>query len=98
MLMTRVFIFKKYDAEVNFLTGKTQTRLKEYLAVLNSPDAAQFTAAIGERVGAPYALRPITSSPGENMMAKFSADGRFIVFQSNRDGNWEIYRALPDGS
>jgi TolB protein len=32
------------------------------------------------------------------MMARFSADGRAIVFQSNRDGNWEIYRALPDGS
>lgn len=85
-------------AEANFLTGKLQTSLKEYLAVLNLPEAEQFTAAIGERVGAPYAIRPITFSPGENMMARFSADGRFIVFQSNRDGNWEIYRALPDGS
>jgi len=85
-------------AEANFLTGKLQASLKEYLAVLNSPEADQFTAAIGERVGAPYAIRPITSAPGENMMARFSTDGRFIVFQSNRDGNWEIYRALPDGA
>lgn len=85
-------------AEANFLTGKLQTSLKEYLAVLNSPEADQFTAAIGERVGAPYAIRPVTFPPGENMLARFSADGRFIVFQSNRDGNWEIYRALPDGS
>ena len=85
-------------AEANFLTGKIQTGLKEYLAVLNFPEADQFTAAIGERVGAPFAIRPITFSPGENMMARFSADGRFIVFQSNRDGNWEIYRALPDGA
>lgn len=85
-------------AEANFLTGKLQASLQEYLAVLNLPEADQFTAAIGERIGAPYAIRPITFSPGENMMARFSADGRFIVFQSNRDGNWEIYRALPDGS
>lgn len=85
-------------AEANFLTGKLQASLQEYLAVLNLPEAEQFTAAIGERIGAPYAIRPITFAPGENMMARFSADGRFIVFQSNRDGNWEIYRALPDGS
>jgi TolB protein len=31
-------------------------------------------------------------------MARFSADGRAIVYQSNRDGNWEIYRAYADGS
>lgn len=85
-------------AEANFLIGKLQASFKEYLAVLNSLEADQFTAAIGERIGAPYATRPITFAPGENMMTRFSADGRFIVFQSNRDGNWEIYRALPDGA
>jgi len=27
-----------------------------------------------------------------------SHDGRWIAFESNRDGNWEIYVAAPDGS
>jgi len=85
-------------AEANFLTGQTRAGMKEYLEVLNSPEAEQYANPIAERIGAPYAIRPITFSPGENMMARFSADGRFIVFQSNRDGNWEIYRALPDGA
>jgi TolB protein len=85
-------------AEANFLAGQTRSGMKEYLDVLNSPDADHYTKAIAERLGAPYAVRSITSSPGENMMARFSTDGRFIVFQSNRDGNWEIYRALPDGA
>lgn len=85
-------------AEANFLLGQTRAGIKEYLDVLNSPEADQYTKAIAERIGAPYAIRAIISAPGENMMARFSADGRFIVFQSNRDGNWEIYRALPDGA
>ncbi len=85
-------------AEAKFLAGQSRSGMKEYLEVLNSPEAEQYTNAIAERIGAPYAIRPITFSPGENMMARFSADGRFIVFQSNRDGNWEIYRALPDGA
>jgi len=85
-------------AEANFLAGQTRSGMKEYLDVLNSPEAEQYTNAIAERIGAPYAIRPITFSPGENMMARFSSDGRFIVFQSNRDGNWEIYRAYADGA
>jgi TolB protein len=85
-------------AEANFLAGQTRSGMKGYLDVLNSLEAERYAHAIAERIGAPYAIRPITFSPGENMMARFSADGRFIVFQSNRDGNWEIYRALPDGA
>jgi TolB protein len=85
-------------AEVNFLQGHRDEALNGYLEVFNSPEAGQYAKAIAERIGAPYAVRPITTAPGEHMMARFSADGRAIVFQSNRNGNWEIYRAYADGS
>jgi TolB protein len=85
-------------AEVNFLLGRRDEALSGYLEVINSPESGQYAKAIAERIGAPYAIRPITTAPGENMMARFSADGRAIVFQSTRNGNWEIYRADADGS
>ncbi len=85
-------------AEVKFLQGQRDEGMHGYLEALDSPEADQFVSDIAERVGSPYAVRQITTTPGENMMARFAPNGRTIVFQSNRDGNWEIYRAYADGS
>jgi len=85
-------------AEVKFLAGHWEEGARGYLDVLDAAETDQYVATIAERVGAPYAIRSITTTPGENMKARFSADGRSLVFQSNRDGNLEIYRSLPHGS
>lgn len=85
-------------AEAKFLRGHITESINDYLEVLNSAEAEPYTSAIAERFGTPYAIRPLTTAPGENMLARFAPDGRSIVFQSNRDGNWEIYRASVDGS
>jgi Tol biopolymer transport system component len=85
-------------AEVKFLQGQRDESLRGYLEALDSPEADQFVSDIAQRFGSPYAVRQITMAPGENMMARFAPNGRTIVFQSNRDGNWEIYRAYADGS
>lgn len=41
---------------------------------------------------------PFLSSPGLDFDASFSADGKWVIFASRRDGNADIYRAHPDGS
>ena len=40
----------------------------------------------------------ITIHPADDRFSGWSADGKYILFISNRDGNWEIYRMRPDGS
>lgn len=85
-------------AEAKFLLGRFDESARDYLEVLDSPAANEYVGDIARRIGSPYAIRQITALPGENMRARFSPDGRHIVFQSNRDGNWEIYRALQNGS
>ncbi len=40
-------------------------------------------------------LRPITRTLLRNIGAQFSADGRRLVFATNRDGNFEIYELEP---
>jgi TolB protein len=85
-------------AEVKFLQGHLDDGMRGYIEALDSPEADQFVSDIARRIGSPYAVRQITLEPGENMMARFAPNGRTIVFQSNRDGNWEIYRAYADGS
>ena len=43
-------------------------------------------------------LTPITSNAGRNESPAWSPDGRQIAFQTDRDGNWEIYVMDVDGS
>jgi Tol biopolymer transport system component len=42
--------------------------------------------------------RPVSPDPGWDANASFSADGRWIVFTSNRQGSADIFRVHPDGS
>jgi TolB protein len=42
--------------------------------------------------------RNLTDSTTSDMYPAWSPDGQYIVFQSNRDGNWEIYVIEADGS
>ncbi len=36
-------------------------------------------------------VKNITNSPGMDLIARFSNDGKNIYFGTNKDGNWEIY-------
>ena len=40
----------------------------------------------------------LTTDPGDDRQPVFSPDGDRILFESNRDGDWEIYTMAVDGS
>lgn len=42
--------------------------------------------------------RNLTKTPGNDGHPWYSRDGRWIVFESDRSGNWEIWRMRRDGS
>lgn len=44
------------------------------------------------------AARPLLPHPDLDYNASFSADGRWIVFTSHRDGSADIFRVRPDGT
>lgn len=35
--------------------------------------------------------RRLTDDPAEDMLPRFTADGRFVLFTSQRSGNWQLY-------
>jgi len=40
----------------------------------------------------------VIAGEGSNEQPTWSPDGRWIAFQSNRSGEWQIYRMRVDGS
>jgi Tol biopolymer transport system component len=43
-------------------------------------------------------VRRLTDHPGLDQAPVWSPDGARLAFQSDRDGNWEIYTIGADGS
>lgn len=54
------------------------------------------TGSLFAQAGPPE--RNLTKHPANDRYASYSPDGRSILFESDRSGNWDIYQMAPDGS
>jgi TolB protein len=70
----------------------------EYLAILKSEAGDEFVEEIRLNLGQPYPIYSLTSGDYNNAFPFFSPDDQRIAFQSDRDGNWEIYLMDVDGA
>lgn len=70
----------------------------EYLAILKSDTGDEYVEEIRLNLGQPYPIFALTSGDYNNAFPCFSPDDRRIAFQSDRDGNWEIYLMDVDGA
>lgn len=70
----------------------------EYLDVLKSDSGDEFVNDIRYQLGKPFPIHKLTSGNYNNAFPYFSPDGKRIAFQSDRDGNWEIYLMDAEGA
>ncbi len=71
--------------------------LDAFKSVLYSPSGNTYSERIAKILGCPYQIRRISDGRRDNAFPSCSPDGRWILFQSNRDDNWEIYVMDSDG-
>ncbi len=70
----------------------------DYLAILNSPTRDEYVEQIRIKFGKPFPIHQLTRGDYNNAFPCFSPENNRIVFQSDRDGNWEIYLMDTDGT
>lgn len=87
------------DARLSFMFGQLaikQGNLKEgykaFIDVLNSPDAYNYKENIASYVQEKYMVKQLTTDPSDDAYPVFTNNGEEIFFQSNRNGNWDIYK------
>ena len=80
-----------------WVTGDTVNAVKTFKSVLYSPSAESYSGRIAEIVGCPFEITRVTDNRGSNAFPSCSPVDDKILFQSNRDGNWEIYLMRSDG-
>ena len=79
-----------------YQSGQVEAGLTGFLEVLRVSEAEPYTASIANSIHAPFSLRQLTSGASDNYHARYAPSGQEITFQSNRDGNWELYRMQLD--
>ena len=62
----------------------------------NAPDGGEDEIYLANSDGS--SARNLTKAKGNDGHPWFSRDGQWIVFESDRSGNWEIWRMNADGS
>ena len=71
--------------------GKRKSGYEAFLAVLRDFKGQAYLERIGSRFSSPYKITQITNNKFNDIMPAFSPDGNTVVFQSDRNGNWDIY-------
>lgn len=67
-----------------------------FLKLVQSEGGEAYTGKIATRVGMPFETRQITHGEFNNAAPTFAPDNKSIVFQTDRDGDMEIYTLDPE--
>ncbi|MFZ0390180.1 MAG: hypothetical protein WAN36_06945, partial [Calditrichia bacterium] len=90
----------QYDYGVLLMnSGEKQGAYKAFRAALNARGGSAYSRRISEFVGGNFRIEQVTRSSEDEAFPMFSPDGGKIIFQMNRNGNWDIMElALSSGN
>ncbi len=96
--LEKSFVIDPGDAESKFMYAeiaeRTGDRAKAYQAykdVLQSADGQAYLDRIAPKFTDVFEVRTIVDGTADQAFGNFSADGNRIIYQSNQNGNWDIF-------
>lgn len=78
--------------------NRTKEAAKIFRSILYSEKGNVYVAKIGKVIGCPYKITRVSDDHGSNAFPGPSPLGEKLLFQSNRDGDWDIYIMNSDGN
>ncbi len=83
-------------AELLYNLGRKKSAMSAYLTVLRDFKGSAYLDRIGPKFASSYKITQITNNKFNDVLPAFSPDGKTLVFQSDRKGNWDIYTMILD--
>ncbi len=78
-------------AETNQKVGRRKSAYQDYLTVLRDFKGEAYVDRIAGQFASPYKITQLTNNAFNDVLPSFSPDGSRILFQSDRNGNWDLY-------
>ncbi|MCI0515655.1 hypothetical protein L0128_20775 [candidate division KSB1 bacterium] len=79
------------QAEVAFKLNQPVAGYSFLLKLIQTDGGAKYVPVVAEKIGCPFESEQLTHGTYHNAAPCFSADGKALIFQSDRDRNMEIY-------
>jgi len=97
-ILEAAFVIDPSDAEMKYQYGQIAMslgdKLKAYRAykdVLQTAEGSAYLDRIAPIFVDAFVVNPVVQSSADEAFANFSADGDKIIYQSNQNGNWDIF-------
>ena len=84
-------------AKIELRQDSVKAAYKNFLEILDSDSGDVYVKKVAYAFGKPYKIYQLTKGDFNNAFPYPSPDDQRLVFQSDRDGNWEIYMSDVDG-
>ena len=78
--------------------GQNENRLRSYLRILEITEDDKTVGRVAEVLGTPFSITALEVGQGNNMHALLLPDSSKLLWQSDREGDWNIYLAQADGT
>ncbi|MCK6543796.1 hypothetical protein L6Q79_14060 [bacterium] len=76
--------------------GKKKSAYEAFLLVMRDFKGQAYLDRIGPKFVSNFKITQITNNKFNDVMASYAPDGKSIIFQSDRSGNWDIFTMNPD--
>ncbi|RKY87239.1 hypothetical protein DRQ15_11135 [candidate division KSB1 bacterium] len=83
--------------KILYAQGKKLEAYNDFLRILEIDTTEVYLQEVGGVLGLRYHIFPITEGNHDNANPVYSSNGQLIAFQSNRNGNWDVFVMNSEG-
>jgi Tol biopolymer transport system component len=84
-------------ASLLFNRDRTKDAFEQYILLMEQDTSGLIVKRIGGTIGVLYSMRQVLKTRTDEANPSYDLSGEKIVFQSNRNNNWDIFTMNPSG-